>query len=1070
MKKQLPVLITLLLILSLILPPPLVAAANDGNIIVRIRYIFDDLDQSKAADLYEANVPLSYDKVETVPSPEVKGYKPDQESVTLNFKEYTEDTEFLVVYRPLTVPYQVEHWVENPSKDAFILKETESLSAKVGETVTASPKALEGFSPITPYQTEKVPAEGTLNLIVKYTRNVYTLSYDTDGGSYIPSEQHAFEDSLRKPLDPVKAGYTFGGWEPLLPAAMPASDLELKAKWLEDAAPYKYAYLLQNANDDDYTLIGYSDETGETNSPVIIPVDGAGPAHISFFPVKNYAGFTFNDPKYFGKYFVFNQQKTLEENNGKKISGDGNTIVPLYFTRREYTIVFGNSPDYFNDQSAYFPEITKGGTTYTRDNLYKITVRYGQDFSDLIPYEDDISNLPDGQHLTGMLYVKGSGYGSWMTKKPPYRFNEHMAFLAPQTVVDLSEDANFPYTQYIALIVTQANNKLEIYEHFQKLDGTYDELTKPTRTEGLDGGAWYYSGAAYKGFLNDSGYMDYYEHKDGKRDSSFLIRRNGKPSLSKGDKLLNPDGTVKEEITTDWDRNADGVVNVYLARKSFPIRFYIDPDKESTDLAKKLLYEAPISPAIPSIDVINSKKPKNIPTEYEFKGWYTDKLYQNKLDDHAVMGAEPIILFAKWGAPEGDITVTVKPDNGSPDSSLHPSYNGQITKEQLGGDPKKPGYVFTGWYLEEENGSANQLYDFSMRLTRDITILAKYRAATSAGVTVRYLDESGNAVAAEKSFPDLGVGLDYTYESVLVEGMLPDSLSKKITVNANPDQNILVFHYKPFTTVDYTVRYVTRSLDAEGNIQDQDIAPSESVTTNRSIDTRNYREFAGYMPLTLKQTLRLSQNPEDNVMTFVYKSVDPNTSAYTIQYYFSTDREGNYELDESRNIVLSGKIGETVTLNEIYMPPYLNGYRFNAEKSQKSGVITSFDSLILKLYYDREAQPGPAPEPGPSPDGHETLPSPSHGQYEGLPSPGMSASPQPGTVVIRTNPTTAATSPSQGQEAAPAQTDPAKVLPRTGEDSTAPVTLRLLLMAAALGLVVIILKKKSSSDGAVSEK
>ena len=40
----------------------------------------------------------------------------------------------------------------------------------------------------------------------------YTVTFDTDGGTAIPSESVRSGKKATKPADPTKSGYTFGGW------------------------------------------------------------------------------------------------------------------------------------------------------------------------------------------------------------------------------------------------------------------------------------------------------------------------------------------------------------------------------------------------------------------------------------------------------------------------------------------------------------------------------------------------------------------------------------------------------------------------------------------------------------------------------------------------------------------------------------------------------------------------------------------------------------------------------------------------------------------------------------------
>ena len=86
------------------------------------------------------------------------------------------------------------------------------------------------FAGWTPAIPETMPAEN-LTIKAKWTVNQYTLTFDTDGGSAIAPITQDYGTAVTAPADPTRTGYTFAGWTPEIPAAMPAEDLTIKAKW-----------------------------------------------------------------------------------------------------------------------------------------------------------------------------------------------------------------------------------------------------------------------------------------------------------------------------------------------------------------------------------------------------------------------------------------------------------------------------------------------------------------------------------------------------------------------------------------------------------------------------------------------------------------------------------------------------------------------------------------------------------------------------------------------------------------------------------------------------------------------
>ena len=130
-----------------------------------------------------------------------------------------------------TASYTVEHYQQNIENDEFTLvnDDTEEKSGKIGEDTKAIAKTYEGFTAKTVTQ-EKIADGGSTVVKIEYTRNVVTLTFDTDGGSEIASKSGKYGTELTVEA-PTKDGYTFDSWNPALPTSFPAADTEYKAIW-----------------------------------------------------------------------------------------------------------------------------------------------------------------------------------------------------------------------------------------------------------------------------------------------------------------------------------------------------------------------------------------------------------------------------------------------------------------------------------------------------------------------------------------------------------------------------------------------------------------------------------------------------------------------------------------------------------------------------------------------------------------------------------------------------------------------------------------------------------------------
>lgn len=69
------------------------------------------------------------------------------------------------------------------------------------------------------------------NFTAQYSINSYTLTFDTAGGSAIAAITQTYGSVITPPVDPSRTGHTFTGWNPTIPATMPAENRTLTAQW-----------------------------------------------------------------------------------------------------------------------------------------------------------------------------------------------------------------------------------------------------------------------------------------------------------------------------------------------------------------------------------------------------------------------------------------------------------------------------------------------------------------------------------------------------------------------------------------------------------------------------------------------------------------------------------------------------------------------------------------------------------------------------------------------------------------------------------------------------------------------
>ena len=254
LKKVMALMMTLMMILSLV-PAAVFADTTSNTVVVNgaapqadgdgqettqdgeekdtysivINYVFAD--NTEAANPWTATIAKGSSYAKEVTSPTVTGYTPDQTVVSINVTDIQQDVTITVTYKPALVNFTVKHYQQNVDNDQYTLVETETKTGYTENEVGAAlAKTYEGFTALLYDATTKIAADGSTEVEIYYDRNYYLLSLNLDGG-YGADPVYARYGAAIAIDDPVKAGYTFGGWDPAVPATMPAENRTLKAKW-----------------------------------------------------------------------------------------------------------------------------------------------------------------------------------------------------------------------------------------------------------------------------------------------------------------------------------------------------------------------------------------------------------------------------------------------------------------------------------------------------------------------------------------------------------------------------------------------------------------------------------------------------------------------------------------------------------------------------------------------------------------------------------------------------------------------------------------------------------------------
>ncbi|MEG1192752.1 MAG: InlB B-repeat-containing protein [Clostridia bacterium] len=205
-------------------------------------------------------------------------------------------------------PYTVEHQLQKLD-GAYETREVEKkIGTTAGQTAAAA-KTYEGFTAPGSVTQQNIKADGTTNIVIQYTRNSHDLRFGS--ASAVSTKYGA---PIAAPADPTKSGYTFAGWQPAVPQAMPDYALTFTATWVPGAGT---AYKVEHYTE---TLTGIYEVKRTDN-------------------LKGVTGQTATASPITLEGFAYDATKTGNTNTGA-ISADGNLTLKLYYARNSYTLTF----------------------------------------------------------------------------------------------------------------------------------------------------------------------------------------------------------------------------------------------------------------------------------------------------------------------------------------------------------------------------------------------------------------------------------------------------------------------------------------------------------------------------------------------------------------------------------------------------------------------------------------------------------------------------------------------------------------------------------------------------------
>ena len=667
---------------------------------VKYQIIYQYTDGTVAAQPWVAEFEKGVTYENTITSPQLEGFSVDQSTVTFSGKVETDQT-ITVTYTGTATTYTVKHLLQNTDGKTYTEDASETIDGTTGTTTVAAARAYKGFTSQEVSQA-KVNADGSTVVEIKYDRNSYRLTWNTDGGSYVEPSDILYGASITLPKEPTKLGYTFKGWNNC-PATMPAEDTTVTAKWeINTRAAYRIIYW-QESLETPGTYEMAKNKNGEAD--IVDGTDVVG-KNISYSVEKNrYNGF----------------EPAVEKNKGDiQITADGQAVKNIYYNRKTYTIKF-----YVPQRRNYWGN----PTDWKVDSNLEISARYGEDVS--AQWNDSAHN----QYL-------------WSTGKGTNIYYTLLANMPAENLVmygyDLKTGKNIIYYTE-TLDSTAVAEKYNVYATFEAGKDMFltDEDKMP-----IDGFKWKSWREKGEGNLwlkySRNSYVLHFANCTGVADASIKFEANvsGYKPL---DKDVQPPANVDSDYIFagwytspacedgtefDWQTKMPShTITLYAKWKAPTYTVTFNPNGGTVTESTLTVTKG---------HTLGDTLPTPIKEGDEFLGWYTDESFTHKFVKESQI-VKNQTLYAKWKSSD-IITyyIVAKDVDGkelwrSEAQSIEKGKNASVNAQPI-----------DDYYPQELSKSVIINND-----KQEIVFI--YKPLESWTYTIRYVDESGKEIGTAES-------------------------------------------------------------------------------------------------------------------------------------------------------------------------------------------------------------------------------------------------------------------------------------------------------------------------------
>lgn len=818
-KRVLSVVLAVLMLSSLI--AALAIAADDDVCNVVINYVFAD--SRPAANSWTARISKGESINQTVTSPTVVGYAPNQETVTIN-QVIDDHVTITVTYQPVEVDFTVKHYQQNVNDDKYILAETEPKKAftesQVGDKLA---KEYNGFTALLYDTTTKVAADGSTVVEIYYDRNYYLMSFNLNGGFGVEPIYARFGAALEVGT-PTKPGYTFSGWEPQVPATVPAENTTHKAKWTPGESGFTVVFWYENANDNGYSVAG-----------TYKPADVKPGTEKKSGDYKN-QNFTGRDTK----HFTYNAAKA----ETVTVKGDGSTVLNVYYTRNTYTLKFrvlncDKWPFHTHSDSCY--KVIKTITAkYQADIHGNFPIKDGNDtIWWKVPQGTETYGNSDEQRYLGSIDTMP---GENITFEKNDSESGAKIYYYVETINGAAGDTAYKgrnYKQYKVIDLDYSESTSLTYrEEFHPITGftqgdSNPYLPKDGSVRMQKNNYLYYTRNSYN--LKFYNYNAYVDGKGGSVQyeaplSSHYFEPEYPANLEKNAYVFDGWYTTagcyegsKADLNTMTMPASDVILYAKWVPKTHTVKAYQTKDAlENGEDALHTYDNVPHGTAVPSTpgDPVNGA--------YVFVGWFYEENGVEKAFDFSMPVIKDLNLYAKWSRNTlVTYTIKYKLKDGT---EVAPMTTGSAlagttkTFEAKGGEELNEGYQ-TGFFPETNSHSI----DMQVEGGNEFTFV--YVAKDKVNYTVKYLEKDTNKVLHDEKTAETTHAI-ITEKFEQINGYAPDAYQKRLVLSATEAENVITFWYtKDDVHAPVQIVHWIQNIAGEGYTEYQ-----SSVDTNAEIN------------------------------------------------------------------------------------------------------------------------------------------------------------------------------------------------------------------------------------------